>query len=301
MAEAFEYNPDEQFDDDSTGSAEVARANADNLDAIPGVDDAQLAVAQSQSQVNNAVFSRDVYVESAESNHTNGDLSGDTSDSESVDSDVVEVENLVDPQTQAAINAFIPEAEDITMTSSTEDQFTTAYDIIDQIEEIVEEAPQLFFSRSQVRINHAELSDLLMELKDVLPVQLERASALMREAEKRLENAQSQADAIVNNAQAKATSIINDANTQAHILAGQENVVSLATEQARNILNTAQEKANALTQGANNYTADSMRALDDQLVELRHSINTGLQVLKERQQMALQDLPHLTPEDYPQN
>ena len=116
-----------------------------------------------------------------------------------------------------------------------------------------------------------------------------------------MENAQSQAEAIVNNAQAKSASIISDANDQARILAGQENVVSLATQQARSILSSAQEKANALTKGANDYTADSMRALDNQLVELRHSISTGLQVLQERQQVALHDLPHITPEDYPQD
>lgn len=286
MTEAFEYDPDAQFDDDSTGSAEVARAH--NLDGIPGVEDAQEAafIAESQSQVANETVAAD----SVSENQGNSE------------EDVVEVENLVDPQTQAALNAYIPEARDITSsTPSTEDQFTTAYDIIDQIQDIVDDAQPLFFSRAYVRIHQAELSDLLAELKEVLPVQLERASALMREAEKRLENAQSQADAIVNNAQAKATTIINDANTQAHILAGQENVVSLATEQARNILNTAQEKANSLTQGANDYTIESMNALDDQLGEIRRSINTGLQVLKERQQMALQDLPHLTPEDYPQN
>ena len=123
----------------------------------------------------------------------------------------------------------------------------------------------------------------------------------MRKAERRLENAQSQAEAIVNNAQAKSASIISDANDRARILAGQENVVSLATQQARSILSSAQEKANALTKGANDYTADSMRALDNQLVELRHSISTGLQVLQERQQVALHDLPHITPEDYPQD
>ncbi|MFC0265935.1 hypothetical protein [Alloscardovia macacae] len=256
MSEAYEYDPDAQYEDDNTGSAEVAQHGRHiEIDDVP----------QSQSQ------------------------------------DDLEVADPVDPQTQAAINAYIPEpAPSQPQAPSTEDQFTTAYDIIDQITALVDSSPSVFLSRTQVRVEFAELDSLLSELKEVLPVQLERASALMREAERRLENAQSQADAIVDNAQAKSVQIINDANAQARILAGQENVVNLATLQARDILRTAQEKANALTKGANDYTADSMRALDDQLVELRHSINTGLQVLQERQQMAMQDLPQLTPEDYPQ-
>lgn len=286
MAQAYDYDPDEQFDDDNTGDAQVAQMNS-----IPGVEDAQEAMADMD----------DVTGESVAAGASDA---GDDGDDATVASNV-EAEDpqpLVDPNIQKAIETYIPEAEDTQITTgSTEDQFTTAYDIIDQIDATVADAPTLLFYRNQVRVNHDELHDLLDELKDVLPVQLERASTLMREAERRLGNAQTQADAIVENAQSKAASIIKEANERARFLAGQENVVSLATEQARTILNNAQEKATQLTRGANKYTEDSMRALDDQIVELRRSINTGLQVLQERQRLAEQDMPQLTPEDYPQN
>lgn len=293
MADAFDYDPDAQFDDDNTGDAQVVQADdqadvpaGSPVDNIPGVEDAQAAMADSAEAVVTAP--------------NNDDTNDATVAAQILDDDAAKP--LVDPEAQKAIDSYIPETQDAqTFNASTEDQFTTAYDIIDQIDGMVADAPTLLFSRGQVRVNHDDLRSLLDELKDVLPVQLERASTLMREAERRLTNAQSQADAIVENAQAKAASIIKDANDQARFLAGQENVVSLATEQARTILNNAQEKALQLTRGANKYTEDSMRSLDDQLVELRRSISSGLQVLQERQRIAEQDMPQLTPEDYPQN
>ncbi|WP_018142594.1 hypothetical protein [Alloscardovia criceti] len=290
MPEAFDYDPDARFDDDDTGSAEVAQA--DYVQDVP----TNFDFSQSQTSAGAPAALPDAM---------NAPLPGEGATVSAQDADDSARdqfdENPVTPQTQAALHAYIPEANEGAPTSSTEDQFSTAYDIIDQLDTLIQNAPALFFERTKIKVEREEVLTLFEELKDVLPVQLERASTLMREAEHRLENAQSQADAIISNAQAKSSGIINDANAQARILAGQENVVSLATQQARTILSTAQERANALTQGANDYTADSMRALDNQLVELRHSINTGLQVLQERQQIALQDLPHITPDDYPQH
>ncbi|KWZ73375.1 hypothetical protein QP141_06010 [Alloscardovia omnicolens] len=278
MTNAYDYDPDARYEDDETGSAKIAQ-NA-------GVSGASAAPVYEDDDTN----SHDIATEAYEGVPAENSAYED------------EPKHMVDPQTQAAINAYIPDAEDAeALNARTEEQFSTAYDIIDQIDGLLSNAPSLFFSKNQVKIDYDEVYGLFQELKDVLPVQLQRASDLMRKAERRLENAQSQAEAIVNNAQAKSASIISDANDQARILAGQENVVSLATQQARSILSSAQEKANALTKGANDYTADSMRALDNQLVELRHSISTGLQVLQERQQVALHDLPHITPEDYPQD
>ncbi|MFD0704429.1 hypothetical protein ACFQY8_01500 [Alloscardovia venturai] len=305
MADAYNYDPDAQFDDtedvdDSTGDAQVthlAETSSHTVApaAIPGVEDAQAAAAETHGASADTTAANLPSIEQKNTSESQ-DTARNTSKSDESE------ESPVSPQTQAAINAFIPNAEDAeNPVSSTEDQFTTAYDIIDQIDTLVAQAPRYLFGRGQVRVNHDELRDLLDELKSVLPVQLERASTLMREAERRLENAQSQSDAIVNNAQAKAATIIKDANDRARFLAGQENVVSLATEQARTILNNAQDKANTLTKGANDYTVESMKALDEKIIELRHSISSGLQVLQERQRLAEQDIPRLTPEDFPQN
>lgn len=180
-----------------------------------------------------------------------------------------------------------------------DEQFTPAYDIIEHMEKLVEEAKTGIFNSNVAKIDKSEFLDLLHELKKGLPVQLERASALMRESERRLENAQNQSNSIVSDARSQASGIIREANEQAQFLAGQENVVSIATQKASNILDQAQEKANQLTSGANAYATKSMNDLDEQVTEIHNSIVSGLEVLKQRQKEAESQVPRLSAEDYP--
>lgn len=180
------------------------------------------------------------------------------------------------------------------------DEFTTVYDVIGKLEDTLNEAKGGFFSPGLVKVDRDALMANLDELKKMLPVQLERASALMREAERRLESAQTQANAIVASAQSRAADTIKEANDQAQFLAGQENVTDLARQKARTILNTAQAKADHLTQGADDYSAKVMEGLRQQLTKLTSDVDAGLNVLHERQRAAAEQLPHVDQNDYPE-
>ena len=122
----------------------------------------------------------------------------------------------------------------------------------------------------------------------------------MREAERRLESAQTQSNAIVASAQSRAANMIRDANEQAQFLAGQENVTELARQKARAILDQAQTKADHLTQGADQYCTTVMEGLSQQLGKLSQDVQAGLNVLEERQRAAREQMPHLTLNDYPE-
>lgn len=168
-------------------------------------------------------------------------------------------------------------------------EFTTVYDILDAIEQTLGEAKPGLFSPNMVKIDRDQLTEQIEDLKKKLPVQLERASALMREAERRLSGAQTQASAIVASAQSRAADMIKEANEQAQFLAGQENVVALAQAKARATMDAAQAKADRLTQGADKYCTDVMESLDHQLDKLKQDVHAGLGVLYNRQQQAAQD------------
>ena len=168
------------------------------------------------------------------------------------------------------------------------EEFTTVYDIIDHLEQILTEAKGSMFFPNQARVDRDEFAEQLSSLKSMLPVQLERASALMREAERRLENAQSQASAIVTSAQSHAADMIKDAQDQAQFLAGQENVTDIARQQARSILDQAQSKSERLTQGADEYCTKVMQGLQEQLDKLSNDVNAGLNVLNARRKTAAQ-------------
>ncbi|MBW3080199.1 cell division protein [Bifidobacterium sp. 79T10] len=180
------------------------------------------------------------------------------------------------------------------------DEFTTVYDIIDRLEARLEEAKGSIFFPGTVRVYRDEFAGDLDELKHMLPVQLERASALMREAERRLESAQTQSNAIVASAQSRAADRIKEAEEQAQFLAGQENVTALARQKARRILEDAQAKADHLTQGADDYSTKVMETLRAQLTKMGGDVDAGLNVLYERRKAAARDLPHLNDDDYPE-
>lgn len=210
-----------------------------------------------------------------------------------------------DDQSSAAPNFKSPfPLPDLRDTPTAEEQsheeFTTVYDVIGKLEDMLNEAKGGFFSPGLVKVDRDALMTNLDELKKMLPVQLERASALMREAERRLESAQTQANAIVASAQSRAADTIKEANDQAQFLAGQENVTDLARQKARAILNTAQAKADHLTQGADDYSAKVMEGLRQQLTKLTSDVDAGLNVLHERQRAAADQLPHVDQNDYPE-
>ena len=162
--------------------------------------------------------------------------------------------------------------DDDPATVKSREEFTTVYDIIDQLEAALGEAKSSIFAPGMVKVDRDEFTDQLSELKKMLPVQLERASALM----------------------------IKDANEQAQFLAGQENVTELARQKARAILDQAQTKADHLTQGADQYCTTVMEGLSQQLGKLSQDVQAGLNVLEERQRAAREQMPHLTLNDYPE-
>nr|WP_243386608.1 cell division protein [Bifidobacterium primatium] len=221
---------------------------------------------------------------------TNGRV--DLDDSTNID----RPKSAIKPNAQTFQRMLMEDDDDEDLT--TKNQFTTVYDLLDQLEELVDASKGSFFSGTQVRVDREEITTLITELKGKLPVQLERASALMRESERRLENAQSQANAIIAAAQSRSATIIREANEQAQFLAGQENVVALATERAHSILDQAQAKADKLTRGADNYSTAVLTELSEQLAKASHGVQNGLAVLAERQRQAAQDMPHLSSDDY---
>ena len=180
-------------------------------------------------------------------------------------------------------------------------EFTTVYDIIDSLEEMITTAKGSMFSPSSVKIDRDDFLDKLEDLKTKLPVQLERASALMREAEGRLANANSQANVIISTAQARAANIIRDANERADYLASQEKVTEIARQKAKTMIDKAQAASDRLTSGADQYCIKIMNELHSQLGKMTRDVEGGLNVLEEREAKAREELPHAEESDYPQD
>ena len=172
------------------------------------------------------------------------------------------------------------------------EEFTTVYDILDGLEETLDNAKGFLFAPGMVRVDHDEVADQLLKLKGLLPVQLERASALMREAERRLDNAQNQANSIISTAQGQAQRIVADAQEQAEFLTSQQNVTDMARAKARDMIASAQAQSDHLVRGADEYCTTVMTELRAQTDKFGKDIEAGLRVLQERQRAAAQQVPH---------
>ena len=172
------------------------------------------------------------------------------------------------------------------------EEFTTVYDILDGLQETLDNAKGAIFSPGYVRVDHDEVAEQLLKLKGLLPVQLERASALMRESERRLDNAQNQANSIITTAQNQARQIVAEAQEQAEFLTSQQNVTDMARERAREMIAAAQAKSDHLVHGADEYCTTVMTELRTQAERIGNDVDAGLRVLQERQQSAAQKVPH---------
>lgn len=230
---------------------------------------------------------------------TNMASAGDSNDSNASDKPAklsISMSDLPDLRTTFDPSAPLDDTDD-----RSRDEFTTVYDIIDSMENELDEAKPILFSPSSVRVDRESFIGKLDQLKKMLPVQLERASALMRESERRLESAQTQANAIVASAQSRAADTVREANEQAQFLAGQENVTEIARQKARAILDQAQAKADKLTRNADKYCITMMETLQQQLGKIDGSVQAGLNVLYDRQREASSHLDHLDANDYPES
>lgn len=173
-------------------------------------------------------------------------------------------------------------------------QFSTAFDLIDDMIAEITEAPGALFNHDTARVSRSHLLEELDSLKRYLPVQLSQASSLMRTANLRLDEAQLKADSVISKANAKAAEIIHTAEDRAEFLAGQQNVVAIATDRARRIVTDAQTKASKLTIGADQYCNDVMGELSRQLQHVTASVNEGVRVINERKAQAQNALDSLT-------
>ncbi len=191
-----------------------------------------------------------------------------------------------DDEEENVFKAADPQTVSEEVRTKSREEFTTVYDIIDTMETALNSAKGVLFAAGMAKVDREEFGDYLSRLKDMLPVQLERASALMREAERRLRTAQAQANSVVSSAQSQAAQIVEEAQERARFLAGQENVVAIAKNQAREIVSNAQAKAEKLTRGADQYSSTVMEGLKQQLDKLEQDVQAGQRVLEERRRAA---------------
>ena len=297
--------------EDDTMESQVSANRSQKLPLNPVIansDDSPSAAFEAYDAVPAASKTNDDASDSASDSAAAGDSSGDSAaagDSASAGDSAAAGDNVqslfpmpdlreredggaiaFDDEEENVFKAADPQTVSEEVRTKSREEFTTVYDIIDTMETVLNSAKGVLFAAGMAKVDREEFGDYLSRLKDMLPVQLERASALMREAERRLRTAQAQANSVVSSAQSQAAQMVEEAQERARFLAGQENVVAIARNQAREIVNNAQAKAEKLTRGADQYSATVMEGLKQQLDKLEQDVQAGQRVLEERRRAA---------------
>ena len=180
-------------------------------------------------------------------------------------------------------------------------EFTTVYDIIDSLEEMITSAKGSMFSPSSVKIDRDDFLDKLEDLKTKLPVQLERASALMREAEGRLAEREFAGE----------RDHLHRAGASGEHHSRCERARGLSRLPGEGDRDRASEGEDDDRQGAgrerpsylgrDQYCIKIMNELHSQLGKMTRDVEGGLNVLEEREAKAREELPHAEESDYPQD
>lgn len=145
-------------------------------------------------------------------------------------------------------------------------------DILDQLIDIVRSARSVPMSASAM-VNRSQVIELLTTARDILPDQLVEADGLLAEVDSVTARAHDEAARIRERAEHDAEDIVAQAREQAARLVSQDAVTVAAKSQAQRIVDDATNQAEAMKKGADEYSDERLRELQDQVAELGNSMD----------------------------
>lgn len=113
--------------------------------------------------------------------------------------------------------------------------------------------------------------NLIDELRVAVPEEVRAAKRINQDGERIMEKAQEEAERTVARAQ-----------EQAAFLIGERGLTDAADAESRRILAQAEDDADAVRQGADEYAAGVLAALEAEVTRTLHGIERGLAMLEER-------------------
>ena len=145
-------------------------------------------------------------------------------------------------------------------------------DILDQLIDIVRSARSVPMSASAM-VNRSQVVELLTTARDILPDQLVEADGLLAEVDSVTARAHDEAARIRERAEHDAEDIVAQAREQAARLVSQDAVTVAAKSQAQRIVDDATNQAETMKKGADEYSDERLRELQDQVAELGNSMD----------------------------
>ncbi len=129
------------------------------------------------------------------------------------------------------------------------------FELMDELKEELENSPKSVFSNKR-SIDLDIVNEILADLRNALPVEMEEAVEIVREKE-----------AILAAARDEAASIIKSADDELQTRISEESVAQEAEAHSRQIMAQAEENAKEITIGAKEYADDILAELENYLAD----------------------------------
>jgi len=142
--------------------------------------------------------------------------------------------------------------------------------LVDKLEALVEQGRRLPLT-SAIMVDEGAFLDIIDQMRISIPEEIKQAKRLQQEREAAIADAQDEGARILSRAREDA----------AHLVAEHE-IRRQAEAQAQRILEEAQRQAQVIRRGADEYAADVLLRLSEELATLQRTIANGLAALNER-------------------
>ena len=146
--------------------------------------------------------------------------------------------------------------------------------MIDEIEEYIDSCKPQAFSSAKIVVNKEEIEELLNELREKTPKEIERYQKIISNKEAILADAQTKADSIIAKAQIKTDQLVSEHQIMQQAYAQADEVVVAAQRQAQDIVDSATNEANNIRIGAMQYTDDILRNLETAISSAMNAART---------------------------
>lgn len=127
-------------------------------------------------------------------------------------------------------------------------------ELIDELEVILERAWNVPLTGGKCLIDVYQLEQILNEIKNNLPLEIQKAKDIINKEQKIIEGARSASESIIRKAENQAKCIIDD-----------QEIVKFSKERARDIINLAQQREKEIKQSTYDYVDNIVSGVETSL------------------------------------
>lgn len=148
----------------------------------------------------------------------------------------------------------------------------TIEDLIDEMYDLLDKGWKMPLSAGKVFVDGEEVRQILDDIKEEIPSEVQKAKAIVADRAQILSEAQREAETIIRVAEEKAKAMVN-----------QDEIVRQAQQKANELIAQAQQKFKEMRKASNDYVDDLMRRTDESLSENLAELRRTRQSIKTSQ------------------